>query len=123
MPFTILVERRRGFVRYEVSGPPSLKNYFDLIERAAFETRATGDRRALVDLRGVLGRLRFTDQMFIGEVAAEKLQHLERLAIVVSDDPQSYNSAKVANRKGLPLGSFSSDDAAVAWLLGSEATP
>ena len=119
MPFTIVVHHPAGYVRYDVAGPPSLKNYFDLIELAAKETAATGEKNILVDLRGVTGRLSFTDQFFIGDVVADKLAGLEKLATLVPDDPETYNSQKVAQRKGLNLSTFSREDEAIAWIQPS----
>ena len=116
MPFTTSVHRTSTHVRFDVSGPPSLKNYFDLIELAATETLERADRLALVDLRGVTGRLSFTDQFFIGDVVGQKLSHLERLASLVADDPETYNSPKVAVRKGVNIRTFSDEAAALAWL-------
>lgn len=116
MPFVVTVERTPAYVRFNVSGPASLKNYFDLIEGAAGETLARGDTLGLVDLRQVVGRLSFTDQFFIGEIVADKLPHLKKLASLVASDPDSYNSEKVANRKGVNLRSFDSEERAIAWL-------
>lgn len=116
MPFTVIVERTRDYVRFNVAGPPSLKNYFDLIEAAARETLSTRDKCALVDLRGVTGRLSFTDQFFIGDVVGQKLSHLARLATLVADDPESYTSPKVATRKGLNIRTFASEEEAIGWL-------
>ena len=117
MPFTVTVERFPQYVAFRVAGPASLKNYFDLIDEAAKHTVANGDKRLMVDLRQVAGRLGFTDQFFIGDVVSQKLVHLSRVASVVQDDPTSYNSEKVANRKGLNLHSFNHEEQAVAWLL------
>jgi len=117
MPFTITVRRLPAYTRYDVSGPASLKNYFDLIDMAAKETLVHGDRLAMVDLRKVVGRLVFTDQIFIGDVVGQKLLHLDRLASLVPDAPESYNSPKVAVRKGLNLQSFSDEQEAIDWLL------
>lgn len=116
MPFDVLVRKMPGYVRFDVAGPPSLKNYFDLIEQAAKETLAGGERSALVDLRGVTGRLGFTDQLFIGDVVGEKLAHMHKVASLVADDPDSYNSPRVAQRKGVNIRSFGSEEAALAWL-------
>jgi len=116
MPFIIDFQRLPAYLRYEVAGPPSLKNYFDLIEACEKETLSRGDRCVLVVLRGVTGRLPFTDQFFIGDVVGEKLAHLHKLAAVVRDDPSSYNSAKVAVRKGLNLRAFADEAQAVEWL-------
>jgi hypothetical protein len=117
MPFIIKVERHADYVRFTVSGSASLKNYFDLIDAAAKETQAKGDRFAMVDLRGVIGRLSFTDQFFIGEIVGEKLKHLARLGSLVPADPTSYHSETVANRKGVNLRSFDDEARAVAWVL------
>lgn len=115
MPFTIHIQRTPPYVLFEVAGPASLKNYFDLIDLAAKETR--GDTLAMVDLRGVVGRLHVSDQLFIGDVVAQKLAHLRKLATLVPDDPASYNSVPAANKKGLNLRTFAREDEAIAWLV------
>lgn len=118
MPFVVSIKRLPGFVRFNVGGQASQKNYFDLIELAAGETVRHGDTLGMVDLRKVLGRLRFTDQFFIGELVAKKLPHLVRLATLVASDPGSYNSETVARRQGVELRIFASEPEAIAWLLG-----
>jgi len=120
MPFDIHFERFPGFARYQVAGPASLDGYTGLIEQAARETLAGGDRQALVDLRGVAGRLAFSDQFFIGELVVRKLQHLRKLATVVPEDPATYNSEKVASRHGFLLRGFLREEDAREWLLGDE---
>jgi hypothetical protein len=117
MPFTIFFERLPGFARYQVAGPASLQEYSDLIDRAARETLASGDLHLLVDLRGVAGRLSFSDQFFIGELLVRKLQHLRKLANIVPDEPSTYNSEKVAARRGFALRGFLLEEDARAWLL------
>ena len=117
MPFTVTVQRLAHYVRFHVSGPASLKNYFDLIDGAASETSAHGDKKAMVDLREVVGRLKFTEQFFIGEVVGQKLAHLNKLASLVPSDPTTYASEKVASRAGVNFRTFDSDELATAWLL------
>jgi hypothetical protein len=121
MPFTVTVDRQPAYIRYLVAGPASLKNYFDLIDLAGKQTKQEGQTRAMVDLRGVIGRLHLSDQVFIGEEVVRKLAHLDRLATVVPDSPDSYHSEKVARRHGFELRSFSVDAQAAAWLC--EAPP
>lgn len=116
MPFVVTVERFPSYTRFNVSGPASLKNYFDLIDEASRETLANGSKLGMVDLRDVVGRLPFTDQLFIGDVVVQKLAHLDKVASLVADDPTSYNSEKVANRMGLALRSFDNEEEALAWL-------
>lgn len=121
MPFIVSVERLPHYVLLQVSGLASLKNYCDLVDEAAQQTVAHGYTRALVDLRQVVGRLGFTDQFFIGDVISQKLAHLTKLASVVPQDPKSYNSNRVANRKGLNMRMFDSEAQATAWLLDGSA--
>lgn len=121
MPFTVTTARSPHYMRFDVAGHASLKNYFDLIEEAAQVTLQQGVTHGLVDLRNVIGRLKFTDQFFIGEVVGQKLGHLGKLASLVAGDPSSYNSETVANRMGVLLRSFDSETAAIAWLLEGKA--
>lgn len=123
MPFTVTIERLPQYIRFNVSGPASLKNYFDLIDSAAKETLSTGRAVAMVDLRGVVGRLSFTDQFFIGDVVGQKLAHLRRLASLVADEPTTYNSETVAIRKGVNLRTFDNEARALAWLLADDPPP
>lgn len=120
MAFAIDIQRTARFVRYRVSGPASLESYFELIEQAAGETVLNGDTLALVDLRGVIGRLKFTDQYFIGELVGQKMGHLVKLASLVGSDPTSYNSDTVVKRSGLNQCSFDDGEKALAWLLQEE---
>lgn len=117
MPFHVIVERSPLFIRFNASGSASLQNYFDLVDFAARETLATGDKKGLVDLRQVSGRLGFTDQFFIGEVVGRKLTHMDKVASLVPADPRSYNSETVAKKLGLNLRSFDREELAIAWLL------
>jgi hypothetical protein len=123
MPFTVNIARRPDHVRFNVAGHASLKNYFDLIDDAARETLAHGDTLGMLDLCEVLGRLRFTEQFFIGEMAGKKLAHMVRLAVLVAGDPGSYNSETVARRKGVDLRVFDDEGKALAWLLGEGGAP
>lgn len=117
MPFAVTVERFPHYVLLQVSGPATLKNYCDLVDEVAHQTVAHGYARAMIDLRRVVGRLGFTDQFYIGDLVAQKLAHLAKLATVVPQDPQSYNSATVASRKGVNLRIFDSQAQATAWLM------
>lgn len=120
MPFTVSIERSPQLVRFRVAGPASLKNYFDLVEDAARETLPRAETHVLVDLRGVIGRLKFTDQFFIGEIVGQKLRHLHKLASLVPTDPTSYNSETVAHRNGVNLRMFEEEAKALAWLAQVE---
>ena len=121
MPFEI--DRRAGerFTTYEVRGPATLDNFVDLIDTVHAETAGGGATRVLVDLRHAGARPAFSDQFKIGEVAALRLGHLERVASVVRADEITHTSEKVANRVGLKLRVFTELAAAQAWLAEDDA--
>jgi hypothetical protein len=117
MAFTLtVVEHWPQYVRIKVAGPVSLRNYVELIEEAAADTSQQEEKHVLIDCRAMVGRLKSSDEAFVGEILGQKLAHLYKLATVVADDPGSYNSMKVASKNGLTLRNFGSEDEASAWL-------
>lgn len=118
MPFTVTVDRQPQYLRYLLAGPATLQNYFDLIEQVGAQTLEAGCTLALIDLRGVLGRLHLGEQVFVGEQVVRRLGHVQRLAAIVPDSPDTYHSEKVALRQGFQLRTFSDEAKALAWLCG-----
>ena len=120
MPFSVSVLQVPAHVRYHVTGPASLDRFRELTQRIAADT-APNALLVLVDLRGVDGKLSFTEQLMLGELAATRLSHLGKLASVVRPEELTHNSEKVAVRAGMRLRSFSSETEALAWLAEGEA--
>ena len=97
-----------------------MRNFVELIATVESETVYWSDRRVLVDLRDVQGHLTAPEQVFLGELVAQSLPHLERLASLVPPDQITRNSEAAAQELGMQLRVFVSLEAAVAWL---SATP
>jgi hypothetical protein len=116
MLFTVSTTRFSQYVQLEVAGPSSLKNFVEMVSAFSGETMYWSDRRALVDLRKVVGELTPHEQIFLGELVAQDLSHLERIASVVPAALITHNSENAAQELGMRLRVFSSKDDAVAWL-------
>jgi len=121
MALTSIVTRVADRVEVRVSGPAAIKDFVDLIQSVANETSYWSDTRALFDLRQVDGRLSPEEQVFIGEMVAHSLSHLDKLASVVRPEEITRNSERAAQELGTRLRVFDSEDEALEW-LGSEST-
>ena len=116
MPFITSITRHPEFVQLAASGPAEMRNFVDLVATVESETVYWSDRRVLVDLRDVQGRLTAAEQVFLGEMVAQSLPHLERLASLVPPDQITRNSEAAAQELGMQLRVFVCLEAAVAWL-------
>ena len=119
MSFEISVNRSLGFVELSIFGEATMKNFVELVETVEQESVYWSDRKVLVDLRQVQGQLEPEEQVFLGELVAQSLPHLERMASVVPLEQITRNSEASARRMGLQLSVFASRDGAVAWLTAA----
>jgi len=115
--FTVSTTRFLHYVELVVAGPASIKHFVDMVQSVARDTEYWSDRRALVDLRNVVGELTAPEQVFLGELVAQDLCHLERIASVVPADRITRNSETAAQELGMRLRVFASKEEAVAWLM------
>jgi hypothetical protein len=67
-------------------------------------------------LRKVVGELTAPEQVFLGELVAQDLSHLEKIASVVPEALVTHNSETAAQQMGMRLRVFSRKEDAVAWL-------
>lgn len=123
MTFTTQVTRHRGYVRVNVAGPASIRAFVELISTVGRETVYWSDRRVLVDLRQVEGALTPTEQVFLGELVAQDLSHIERMASVVPPAEITHNSERAAQQLGAQLQVFDSEAEATAWLTAEVSAP
>ena len=119
MAFPVVLTRFTQYVQLAVSGAATMKNFVDLVGTMGQETVLWSDRRVLVDLREVEGELTPTEQIFLGELVAQDLPHLERVASVVPAERITRNSETAAQDLGMKLRVFTSKDDAVAWLTSA----
>ncbi|MEP6790472.1 MAG: hypothetical protein ABI907_03815, partial [Ramlibacter sp.] len=106
MPFITSITRHPEFVQLAASGPAEIGNFVELVSTVESETVYWSDRRVLVDLRDVEGRLTAPEQVFLGELVAQNLPHLERLASLVPPDQITRNSENAAQQLGMQLRVF-----------------
>lgn len=119
MPFDVTVSRTTRYVRYNAAGPTSLKKFSELISFIATDTAHYEDAIVLLDLTAVEGRLTFTEQLLLGEIAAVRLPYIFKMASLVPVGEITRNSERVAVQKGLPAKVFDSEEEAITWLMSS----
>jgi hypothetical protein len=122
MPFDVKIERYREYVRYSIAGRTSLKRFAKLFFGMATDIEQFEDDRALLDLRGVEGRLSRVEQQLIGEMVATRLPLLFKLASVVPIGEITRNSEHAASQLGLDVKVFDEEVAALLWLLEGKPT-
>ncbi len=116
MGFAVSLTRFTQYVQLLVSGPTSMKSFVELVDTMGKETAFWSDRKVLVDLQGVDGELTPTEQIFLGELVAQNLPHLEKIASVVPANRITHNSETAAQDLGMRLRVFTSRDDAIGWL-------
>ena len=116
MGFAVSITRFTQYVQVAVEGPASIKSFVELIDRLGEDTTFWSDRKVLVDLRGVEGQLTPSEQVFVGELVARDLQHIDKLASVVPPERLTRNSESAAQELGMRLRVFSSRQEALIWL-------
>jgi hypothetical protein len=121
MSFNVSITRFSQYVQLAVSGPASMRNFVELVGKVGQETMLWSDRWVLVDLCGVEGGLTPTEQVFLGEMVAQDLPHLERVASVVPPERITHNSETAAQELGMRLRVFASRDEAQEWLTAPTA--
>ncbi len=122
MAFTTRITRFPDYVKVHVAGPTSIKDFVDLISTVGQETVYWSDRKVLVDLREVEGVLSTTEQIFLGELVAQNLTHIERMASIVPAEQVTHNSERAAQQLGTRLRVFDNEADAVAWISPAAAT-
>lgn len=116
MGFQVDINRFIDYVQLVVTGPAEMKSFVELIQSIEQESLSWADHKVLVDLRKVEGRLDPTEQVFLGELVAQQLPHLEKVASVVPQDQITRNSEAAAQTMGMQLRVFASHADAVGWL-------
>lgn len=119
MTFKTDITRPPGLVQVHVGGPTSIRDFVELVSAVGEETVYWSDRRVVIDLRDVVGTLTTDEQIFLGELVAQNLSHLERLASIVPPAQVTRNSERAAQELGTQLRVFDNEAEAVAWARGA----
>ena len=80
-------------------------------------------KRALFDLLAVEPQLSFTEHLQLGSHFSAALQHLDRVASVVSPKERKGTSEKAAQKHGLAFRTFTNLEEARIWLLNGGDKP
>lgn len=112
------VEHRHAYSVVRVEGEPSLGQFLSFLHLIGVETTGWKVQRVLFDLRRVKTLSTFTEHDAIGDEAARRLSHLQRVASLVEPHRSTRPSGKAARRAGMNLMVFTDEEAAVAWLIG-----
>lgn len=118
MPFNVTVDHSNEYLVVKASGPALLADLYGYMDLAATIAKNMGNRRAVLDLRGVEIHLSFTDHLNLGVYASDRLRHLQRVASVVSEENRSGTSEKAAQQMGLQLKTFTSLNEGLEWVAG-----
>ncbi|HSV35269.1 MAG TPA: STAS/SEC14 domain-containing protein [Ramlibacter sp.] len=121
MAFHVRTTRFMDFVQLVVSGPASMKSFVELVRDFELESLGWGDRKVMVDLRAMDGEFDAAEQMFLAELVAHHLPHLEKVASVLRSAPLADQGAGASPVKGMQLRVFGTHDEALAWLLADRA--
>ena len=108
------LERGEGPPIARLSGLAMLEGWERVLAQLGSET--TSDRYLLLVLHGLVGFLGIPERRRVGEVAAQHLKHLHKVAFVVPPEKLSGTTGPAAARFGLTLSVFTSVDEARAWL-------
>ena len=122
MSFHTTQHRHPDYLELILSGEATLKHFVELVTLIESETVYWSDRRVLVDMRAITGGLPPAEQMFLGELVAQNLSHLDRVASVVRPEQITRNSETAARRRGFQLLVFASRQEAAAWLVSELVT-
>jgi hypothetical protein len=121
MALSTQLTRFPGYVRLQVAGPASIRDFVELVATIGQETVYWSDRRVVVDLRQVQGELDPTEQVFLGELVAQDLAHIERMASIVPPARLTRNSERAAQEMGSQLRVFDDEAQALAWITADAA--
>lgn len=116
MHFTTTIHHGPQLLVVEGSGPALLADLCGYMDLTATVASQKGYARALLDLRGVEIALSFTEHLQLGAHTAERLQALERVASVVSQQNRKGTSEKAAQKFGLHFRTFTDIDEAREWV-------
>ena len=101
-----------------LQGLALLEGWQAVLPELGRQTAQAGDARLLLVLHGLVGWLGQPERQKVGELAAQHLRHLERIAFLVPPHKVSGVTQAAARERGLDLRVFSSEAEARAWLDG-----
>jgi hypothetical protein len=120
MSYSITTEVEQGYVKLVASGEQTLESNKELVFRVLEACAENNLRRALVDIRGLVGQPGVaSDYELAGMAAQEALGLLQKVALLYRQESHEYTAffeTTVRNR-GINLLAFLDEGEAIQWLL------
>ena len=120
MSYKIATEVEKGYVRLIVSGDQTLENNKELVFRVLEACAENNVRRALVNIRGILGQPGIVSDYELANMAAqEALGLVQKVALLYRQESHEYTSffETATRNRGINLLAFLDEDKAIQWLL------
>ena len=122
MSYVIETEIKQFYVKLRVSGKQTLENNKELVSRVIKACTENNIKKALVDIRGLVGQPGiFSDYELASIAAKDALGLIQRVALIYhrgSHEFTSFFETTIRNR-GINLLAFLDEDEALEWLLES----
>ncbi len=111
-----LLERRDGRAECRLEGLALLEGWERILPQIGQATADAGDSTLIIVIEGLVGFLGTPERQKVGELAAQHLKHLRKVALLVPPQKVTGVTQRAARERGLDLRVF--DDAAQAldWL-------
>ena len=106
-----------SYLRAQINGSPSLEEFLALLRQIGGDSAGWSRKLVLLDLQAVGKVYTFTEQFALGVEVANCMTHLQKLASVVPPDRITRVSEKAAIHSGANVRVFTSEAAAMQWLL------
>jgi hypothetical protein len=122
MSYVIETEIKQNYVKLHVSGKQTLENNKELVSRVIEACANNNIRKALVDIRGLVGQPgTFSDYELASIAAKDALGLIQRVALIYRRESHEFTSffeTTIRNR-GINLLAFLDENEALKWLLES----
>lgn len=128
MSYELIIKKEPDYLHVQVIGIRTLATVIDMARDVVAACDEHGYRKALVDVREMIGRLEFHESYQIGTKDLQKLRRAGRktqVSIIDREEnrPRFEFLETVARNRLFNIRIFSNDDEAVNWLLEYSDSP
>jgi hypothetical protein len=111
-----LLERKDGHAECRLEGLALLEGWERVLPQLGQATAEAGDRTLMILIEGLVGFLGTPERQKVGELAAQHLMHLRKVALLVPPQKLTGVTQRAAREHGLDLRVFDDAAQALAWL-------
>ena len=110
------LERKDGHAECRLEGLALLEGWERVLPRIGQATADAGDSALLIVIEGLVGFLGTPERQKVGELCADHLMHLRKVALLVPPQKLTGVTQRAARECGLDLRVFQDGAAARDWL-------